>query len=483
MEIYKIKNNHKQIDDALQEIDNALDILNIKNCDFNTAYYTIDQRGAISDPDTMVDGIYVKDKITGELIKLTEGQRKNPKYNFIEWLKQNTHRYCSILNTETNKLILKQLSDNNSKQYIDETDATSDVTSTTEERDVWVKLPCDVYYKTEQWTIPGELNNDYVLVTLTKNTPNIDEIDNWCKHDEYTLIGAYKATQRNDKFYTISNVQPTNGVKPEQQKVKVGNRGTNFTLIDYNTNRFLMYLYYGYYLNLDCKNITGWGTNNHTGNLMFYGKRTGLTDELGMTDTDITSGTGNVNAPKQEMIQGFGDNIKSINFFGLENIYGDLCEPIGDLLLQNKTSVQNYLNTQDEINIVLDSDTINTYTNANKDDIPNNWYACIVDNSNLIRAIKLCPGGTISKLIFGKYSDIMPKATATNETLYYVALYYNSTTTNSHLYRGGWCGNTGFNNSMAVVASYVSDYAGNFVTSIGCRVIYKGSKNDITIVN
>ena len=228
---------------------------------------TIDQ--TVSDPATMVSG-----DVNGDI---------------IQWIRNNSHRVLAK-KTADGVLTYCRLNDANSTQYYDGTTAALDGT----QGDVFLKLP-EFYYKGTE--------GDQVNIMFAKE-PVDDEYIRW---DPNTLIGVYEAYNGSSKMYSRSGVASTGNVSQSTWKTYAAARGTGYQLVDWQMHCVMGCLYYAMYGNTNCQNSIGKGVSS-------YDKTCGQTDSLGMTDT---------------VAGGNGDS-QSINYWGLENWWGNKYEWIHD---------------------------------------------------------------------------------------------------------------------------------------------------------
>lgn len=222
----------------------------------------IDQ--TISDPYKMISG-----DVNGDVIK---------------WIRQNSHRVLAKKTAE-GKITYCRLDDSNSNFYHDGSAAVLDGT----QGDVFVKLPTFYYAGTEG-------NN--VEITFSRK-PFKGSI----KWDTNILIGVYESYNNSGKAYSRSGVESTRSVSQANWKRYAKARGTGYQLVDWQMHCVLGCLYYAMYGNTNCQATIGAGVLN-------YKKNNGQTDALGMTDTKAST----------------NGNSQSINFWGLENWWGNKSE-------------------------------------------------------------------------------------------------------------------------------------------------------------
>ena len=223
---------------------------------------------AISDPDTMVGG-----DVNGEVVK---------------WIRENTH--CVLAKkTADGKVTYCRLHDTTRLKYHDGSAAKTDGT----QGDVFVKLPTFYYAGTEG-------NN----VEITFSRKPFEGSIEW---DTNILIGVYESYNNGGKAYSRSGVKSTRSVSQAYWKRYAKARGTGYQLVDWQMHCVLGCLYYAMYGNTNCQATIGAGD-------LSYDKINGQTDALGMTDTKAST----------------NGNYQSINFWGLENWWGNKYEWMED---------------------------------------------------------------------------------------------------------------------------------------------------------
>lgn len=453
---------------------------------YTRIYYIIDQRGTISDPDDMVSPNYIMDE-DGNLVKISEsGATGNPATNLLTWLKVNSHRYVGKYD-EAGNCTLKQLDDTNSTKYADGTSALADIEGTSGvETDVWMKLPCDVYYKTEAYTPEGETtpNEDYILVTITTKLLEGENESDWNKHNEYDLIAVFKAYKEANKFYSLSNTIPNTEVNSNDINTYLNNRGSNIKLVSYDIRKLLALLFYGYYSSLDCSSNCGKGTKNIISSNRFP-KLTGLTNYLGMTDTTYESGTGSDDISNSIIQAGYGDGVKSINFWGLENCYSDLVESVPNIQVMKLETLKNKLKDTNFSIKYINYFTKTVTTISNIDDIQGiNTYQIVVfynDENIIYKAIFLNSNQffsyTVLKLLFGDDADIISsKAYTVNKPNYYCTM--QNLDCGQNIIGIGIGGSSNDRPSLINIVPISNSYI-----MCSSRIMYKGTKDTVKIIN
>lgn len=345
----------------------------------------IDINQGVSDPYSMISG-----DVNGDVIR---------------WIRRNSHR---VLAKKTGEGVVTycRLNDSNSNNYYDGTD--SNITGL--EGDVFMKMP-EFYYK-------GVNYNTDVNVQMFFAREKLD--DDYIRWNPNTLIGVYEAYIEESRMYSRSGVASTGNVGQGTCKTAAANRGDGYQLVDWQMHCIMGCLYYAMYGNTDCQNSVGKGTDA-------YNKPTGQTNNLGMNDT---------------VAGGNGDN-QSINYWGLENWWGNKFEWIHD-----------YIN---------EANTNTAYVNDPAGNGTRGWY------------INRFNGYYPKKMRFGRYLDLYasPHDPANNNsaTTGYCDYQYwaqSSTLSNSVLKRSG-------NNSRTLCGvAYAGTTKSTSSEDIGSRLAFRG---------
>lgn len=232
--------------------------------------------------------------------------------NVISWIRNNSHcyvieNYTEQFDVQQQKMVphanLRQLSDYDKSKYADGTNAP--VTT----KDVVMKLP-KFYFKIvgSNYDETSKCNLDFDISFATYKVDNT-----WVEWDDTQMIGVYEAyaTEGNTSsgnIQSISGQVASNNISYNSFKGKCNVKGEGYRLINFEAHSMMGILFYAYYGNTHSQSIGGSGTGN-------YPKMTGTKDFLGMRDTsNLRDG-----------------NVDSINFWGLENWWGDLYEWIDNL--------------------------------------------------------------------------------------------------------------------------------------------------------
>ena len=227
----------------------------------------------------------------------------------IEAIRKNSHRYVGTYDESTQTMSLKQLSDTDGTKYADGTNAEL----TTLGKDVWMKLP-KFYYKAEN--IPDSFKPNYLWTITFKYGSQFEEgeLDGFKEWDGKDLIGVYKAYSDDQGLYSVSGVTPTGSKTPTEFINLAQARGNGFSLVKLKHHSIMGFLFYALYTNTNCQAIVGSGTSTSR-------KTTGATNALSMEDTSAST----------------NGNSQSINFWGLENWWGDAYETICNVVAAEST--------------------------------------------------------------------------------------------------------------------------------------------------
>jgi hypothetical protein len=218
----------------------------------------------------------------------------------IQWIRKNSHRVLAK-KTGDGTVTYIELDDNNSNKYAaDGSEAKTDGT----EGDVFVKLPTFYYKGTEG-------DNVKLYFSLSK----ID--DEYVEWDTNTLIGAYEAYYGDNKLQSRSGIVSSENISQANFKSYAQSRGSGYQLVDWQMHCVMGCLFYAIYGNTNSQVICGKGTNSST-------KQCGETNSLGMTDTKADT----------------NGNTMSINFWGLENWWGNKNEWMEGIESTGKNTVQ-----------------------------------------------------------------------------------------------------------------------------------------------
>lgn len=238
------------------------------------SYITLDM--TITDPATMITG-----DVNGEA---------------IQWIRANSHRVVSK-KTGDGQVTVCRLMDDDGTKYYDGTDASADIRA----NDVFMRLP-RFFYKA------ARLSADRWEIGFAQSNPD----GMWKEWDGKDLIGVYEGYIQTDGAHSISGKTSTANMSQDNFKQFASRKGAGYSLVKWKHHCMMAMLFYARYGNTNCQSIIGSGTNS-------FEKRTGQTDALGMTDT-VAGGNGDSG---------------SINFWGLENWWGNKYEWIDNVVVDN----------------------------------------------------------------------------------------------------------------------------------------------------
>lgn len=245
------------------------------------------------------DVIYIDQTIAGPAGMITGDVRGE----VIQWIRSNSHRVLAK-KTGDGEVTYCRLMDTDGTKYHDGTDASAHLKNV----DSFVKLPEFWYYGTE---------GDQAEIHFTNVDPNDDKT--WCHWDANILIGVYEAynnTGGGNKLCSISDVASTGSISQANFKQYARNKGNGYQLVDWQMHCVMCALFYAWYGNTHSQVVCGYGTDS-------YQKVTGQTDSLGMADTTAENG-----------------NSMSVNFWGLENWWGNKYEFIDNISPLSKDNVE-----------------------------------------------------------------------------------------------------------------------------------------------
>lgn len=465
--------------------------------DLRPMCFVIDQRWlGLSDPVGMVSENCILGS-DGTLQSISNsGADGNPNNNTLTWLRQNTHAYVGRY-TGFSGIRLKQLDDTTRKKFADGTSSVDYISNESGEFDVWMKINSDIYIKTEPWTPFGAStpDPDYVLVTIARELPVGEDETKWEKFSQYNLYGVYKACRINNRLYSLSGKRPVNNISQTQSKSQARARGNGFKIVDYKFSKLIAFLFYGYYSTLDSQTQLGYGTANLV-NDVYYPKITGKTDNLSGVDTDSVTGNGAVTPNNDQIIAGEGSDIKSNNFWHLENIQGDLYEWLDDMTVMQAKRPSSVTSSNPAIYL---SDYVSVYgypiiTKSGKDYQltselleamnENQRFITITDiRGNITRIIQHGDftensEGYIKKMCFSDHADIIAKefgASTNTGFCDYGSVFSAGLVALRSNYSVFPVGGVGF-----LVLYYSAGYAGSY---FGSRLLYEGSEETIHIID
>ena len=331
----------------------------------------------------------------------------------IKWIRNNSHRYLAK-KTDEGKMTICQLADGDGTVFAgDGSSAARDGS----QGDVMVHIPRFFYHVQELSADKWEI--DFSLVKVSEE---------WQEYDGKQLIGAYEAYVDGGKVYSRSGVDSTGNVSQANFKTYARARGNGYSIVTWEQHCVMTILYYAEYGNTNCQATIGSGTDS-------YQKQTGQTDNLGMADTHAET----------------DGNTMSINFWGLENWWGNKAEWVDNVVV-NPSSVNGVWRITDKDGHSRDVQGFASPTNE--------WAypKSVVLGQHLDMVGKTLGGSTSSGLCDGQYLGA-----STSRVVY--RSYYNA-------YANGGVASAG--------ASYDSSYS---YANIGSRLAFIGDIHIETDVN
>ena len=209
----------------------------------------------------------------------------------IQWIRGNSH-CCLGKYTGGGAMSVCRLSDADRTHYHDGTPA--DLTGA--EGDVFMRLPRFFYHAEETepdvWKIgffPTQVDAD------------------WKEWDGRDLIGVYEGTLRDGLYRSVNGSRPTNNYSHKEFAGMASARGAGYSLVKWKHHSMMAFLFYALYGTADSQSVCGKGGS---------GIVCGQSDAMGMTDTAADA--------------------DFVNFWGLENWWGDLSELMEGVTASNR---------------------------------------------------------------------------------------------------------------------------------------------------
>lgn len=294
----------------------------------------------------LYDEIVIDQSITNPLQRVS-GDINGP---IIQWIKQNSHRYlCKYYNGSLHVLAL-----NDTNTGLVNSTA---VDLTGPQGDVMMKPP---KFYTLFTDLSGNLDRVSIKFALEPQGPG-----NWMEWFANDMIGVYESALLNNYIRSISGMASAAGITYETfynlPRMRTSDRslgpGYGFTLVKQRHQNIMGILYVAMYGNTNCQGTIGYGTNSST-------KQAGQTNTLGMNDT----------------LRGANGDSMSINFWGLENWWGNKHEWVDNVVV-NPESVNSVFRITEDNGTTRDVQATSTR---------NTWFyphrMVLGDNLDLIAA-------------------------------------------------------------------------------------------------
>lgn len=255
--------------------------------------------------DSMPDDLVIIDQTITDPATMISGAVNS---SVIQQIRAGSHRYLGKY-TADGQMTLCQLSDTDGTKYADGTDAVL----TGAEGDVFMKMP-DFWYRgleirTDVWGLQFRYGSA---------SPGAG----WTKWDTNALIGVYEAYSEGEKLYSRSGVTSSSNISQANFKVYARARGNGFRIVDWQMHCVMAILFYAQYGHTNCQDKIGKGTSSPS-------KPCGQTNANGMNDTKGTRPVSGLND------DGANGNSQSINFWGLENWWGNKFEFIDNVVVDS----------------------------------------------------------------------------------------------------------------------------------------------------
>lgn len=247
----------------------------------------------------LYDEIIIDQSITNPLQRVS-GDINGP---IIQYLRQNSHRYlCKYYNGSLHVLALNDTNTGFVNSMA--------VDLTGPQGDVMMKPP-------KFYTLFTDLSGNLDRVSI-KFALEPQGLGNWMEWFANDMIGVYEAAFLNNYIRSISGMASSGGVTYETLYAHSHSRtsdrslgpGYGFTLVKQRHQNIMGILYVAMYGNTDCQGTIGYGTDD-------YRKINGGTNALGMEDTNFST----------------NGNDQSINFWGLENWWGNKYEWVDNVVV------------------------------------------------------------------------------------------------------------------------------------------------------
>ena len=237
------------------------------------------------------------------------------------------------------------------------------------------------------------------------------EDQSWKEWDGKDLIGVYEAYSDGTMLYSVSGKESTGSVSQADFVTRAHARGDGYTLVRWKHQNIMAFLFYALYENTNAQAIVGAGTNS-------YEKITGQTNALSMIDTDAAT----------------NGNSQSINFWGLENWWGNKHELMEGIVVNKR-----------EWNITEDDGSVRTVSGCTS-------------------------SGYISKIVVGEHLDVLCKEASGSETTGFCD-YYNQISYGTHVVVRS---NNYSNTSGGVAYADATPTSSSTKQNFGSRLAFRG---------
>lgn len=287
----------------------AIDLLSGKGYIDKPLVFFIDQRSSVNngDSDAMISPNYIEED-DGSLTMVSScGKEGNYYNNALVRIRKGTHCYKVTYDSTNNKMKLKQVKDDNRRQFLDGSAVTGN--------DLVIKFDQTIYWKVEPATPKGSslTNENYLKVTIQTCWPS--DVSSSSVGDDPFATTLWNVWNKDNLVSVYKTPLPFNDTETEN--------GAGMTI---QTHTFFNLLYYGWYGTAN-GTLCGTGTKCAGDDGYAHKKQFGINDSFGMTDTTKVEGSSNT-ATNAEIVAGTGENIKTPNFWGLEGFMYDYPEAL-----------------------------------------------------------------------------------------------------------------------------------------------------------
>lgn len=237
-------------------------------------------------------------------------------FKIIPYIRDHSHRYLAKHTANTNGIAVAticQLNDRNSAQFWDGT--TADL-STGAMGDVFMKIDFPVYFRFPNGNNPDQLIAE---ITLRPTTGfNVRWWPNW-------MIGVFEGYVTSSKMYSLAGKSVSNNFTQANGLSYATAKGVGYTIDVWVMHTLMGWFYYSLYANTNCQTSIGYGDTKRDSTVAY--KQTGQTVNLGMIDT---VGERGIILPSYQLGATNQGNNMSINFWGIENWWGNFSEWFSD---------------------------------------------------------------------------------------------------------------------------------------------------------
>ena len=370
-------------------------------------------------------------------------------FGVITAIRERSHRVLAK-KTDDGVCTYCKLRDDNSNFFFDNTAATL----TGSMGDVMLKIDCDIYYRSETTATD-------TIVYYISLRPAAGYYKMWWSN---WMLGVFEACKSGNYIYSRAGESVANNITQGDFQTYATNRGTGYTQVVWQMHCMMALLYYALYKNTNSQGSIGYGDTVRDGTAAY--KATGQTAVLGMIDT---VGENGILLPLYQKGATDQGNAMSINFWGLENWWGNYLEWFGDAKALTAGSANLTVWIPDPTTGLLSSSCATRVIPVSaimKQNSSTSWSSSFV-----------------KKMRFGQYGDLVNATRTIDGTDATQDTYYCDTQAMTDLNDSTWAGNgtrvVRRSNNLAYpaggVASANASYAPSLtVTNGGARLAFSG---------